>query len=146
MNKLKLIVAKPFQLRNKKVLTSSELIFTLSLDLKWLSPEKVKHVLKEAERVGLVKKANDKLTANFDVSSVQIPLDFKPEMEFSIYEKIVNRITTEISADEANRRLNKMGEQYGQILNRDVIALLVAKELDIEISDLIREAYESLVE
>ncbi len=141
-------VAMPFRKRGKNALKTSEFIFALSLDLGWFSPEQAKEVLNKAKNDGLVSIKDDEISPNFDFKTIDIPLGFKPDLkrEQSIFERTIERIMiTGLSRKEAIALVNKKQESMANLIGIEISALLVAKERDIDIEDLIDETYQSLI-
>ena len=141
-------VAMPFRKRGKNALKTSEFIFALSLDLGWFSPEQAKEVLNKAKNDGLVSIKDDEISPNFDFKTIDIPLGFKPDLkrEQSIFERTIERIMiTGLSRKESIALVNKKQESMANLIGIEISALLVAKERDIDIEDLIDETYQSLI-
>ena len=142
-------VAMPFRKRGKNVLTTSEFIFALSLDLGWFSPEQAKEFLNKAKNDGLISIKDDEIKPNFDFKIIEIPLGFKPDLkrEQSIFERIIDRIVMGgLSRKKAIALVNEKQERMFNLSEIDVSALLVAKERDVDVDDLIDEAYQSLID
>ncbi|MDD2777414.1 MAG: DUF2240 family protein [Methanocellales archaeon] len=142
-------VAMPFRKRGKNALTTSEFIFALSLDLGWFSPEQAKEVLNKAKNDGLVSIEDDEISPNFDFKTIEIPLGFRPDLkrEQSVFERTIERIMiTGLSRKEAIALVNKKQESMANLIGIEISALLVAKERDIDIEDLIDETYQSLID
>lgn len=148
MTDLMQTVAMPFRKRGKNILTTSEFIFALSLDLGWFSPEQAKEVLSKAKNEGLVSIKDDEISPNFDFKAIEIPLGFRPDLkrEQSIFERIIERVMmTGLSRKEAIALVNEKQERMAKLIEIEVSALLVAKERGVEVEDLVDEAYQSLV-
>ncbi len=141
-------VAMPFRKRGKNTLTTSEFIFALSLDLGWFSPEQAKEVLNKAKNNGLLSIKDDEISPNFDFTTIEIPLGFKPDLktEESVFERTIERIMmTGLSRKEAIALANEKQERMLNLVDIDVSALLVAKEREADVDDLIDEKYQSLI-
>lgn len=141
-------VAMPFRKRGKNALTTSEFIFALSLDLGWFSPEQAKEVLNKAKNNGLLSIKDDEISPNFDFTTIEIPLGFKPDLktEESVFERTIERIMmTGLSRKEAIALANEKQERMLNLVDIDVSALLVAKEREADVDDLIDEKYQSLI-
>ena len=141
------LVATPFKKRGKKSLRLSDFIFTLSLDLKWGSPEKVRALLQEAVEEGLVRLEDDVVHATFDEDQVDVPLGFKPAREVDLFERGVRLITskTGMSRKEAIAMVNERQDSLQGLVSLEAVALLVARELGAEVGDLAREVYRDLI-
>lgn len=142
-------VAMPFRKRGKSALTTSEFIFALSLDLGWFSPEQAKEVLSKAKNDGLVSIKDDEISPNFDFKAIEIPLGFRPDLkrERSIFERTIGRIMmTGLSRKEAIALVNEKQERMANLIEIEISALLVAKERDVDVEDLVDETYQSLID
>jgi len=56
----------------------NELVYYFALDRKWMSTEQANLLLKNAEEEGLLAQDNGVFTPKFDISSITIPVGFKP--------------------------------------------------------------------
>ena len=141
------LVAMPFKKRGKKSMKMSDFIFALSLDLKWGSPEKVRALLRMAEKEGMVSTDGDMLHANFDLEAVEIPLGFKPATEEGIFERGVRLITqaTGMTKKEVIALVNERQDSLKRLVDLDAVVLVVARELGIDVKDLASESYLLLI-
>ena len=142
------LVATPFKKRGKKSLKMSDFVFALSLDLKWGPPDKVRALLQEAADEGLVRIEGDYVTAAFDDDQAEVPLGFRPSKEEDIFEKGVRLIVsaTGMARKEAISMVNERQDTLQGLVNLDAVALLVAREMGIDVRDLALEAYQNLTE
>ncbi|MDH7597750.1 MAG: DUF2240 family protein [Methanothrix sp.] len=138
------LVALPFKKRGKSSLKISDFIFALSLDMKWGPPEKVRALLMEAEKEGLVRIDGDVVHSREDI---EIPVGFKPTPVESIFERAVRMISskTGMSRKEIIAMINERQDSLQRLVELDAVALLVARELEIDVADMAREAYQSLI-
>ena len=141
------LVATPFKKRGKKSLKVSDFIFAISLDLKWGPPDKVRALLQEASDEGLVRVEGDMVHANFGEEEVNVPLGFKPTREEDVLEKALRLIISEtgMSQKEVIAMANERQDALLRLVDLDVVALLVAREMGIDVKDLASEAYQNLI-
>jgi len=145
---LRQIVAYVFR-KKGGVISISEFVFALSLDLKWFSPDQAESVLANAEREGLVQVTGDMVepSQSFNIHAVEIPIDFKPDksvfLEKTILDRTIDRLSGVMEKQELLRLINEKQESLG-IVEPDAVALLVARIHGIEVTDLIDEAYSRL--
>ncbi len=142
---MKEIIAAVFRSKGKRRMKRSELIYTMSLDLNWFSHEQSKKVVEEAEKRGLIA-GDEEVEPTFDIDSVEIPADFKPRLSRDLAEAIVERIAekTGKSFQEVISEINRKQERMGNLLSFEVVALIVAKEHDVEVADLLEEVERKL--
>jgi len=148
---LKETIASAFRSKGKSSMKKSELIWTLSLDLGWFSHEDARKVVELALERGLLIE-NDELRPAFNLDDVEIPIDFKPDPSkiFSnqpVFDRIVQEIAEKSgrSVGEVIAMINKRQEELGNLLSVEVVALIIAKELGIDISKYIDEVERELL-
>ncbi|MCD6146198.1 MAG: DUF2240 family protein [Methanosarcinales archaeon] len=141
------VVAYIFRKKGKVILIS-EFVFALSLDLKWFSPDQAESILTNAEKQGLVRIIDDMVEPLFDIHSIEIPIDFRPDqsifVEKTVFDRVIERLSGVKSKQEILRQINENQERLG-IVEPDAVALLVARMYGIDIADLIDEAYNRLI-
>lgn len=142
------LVATPFKKRDKKRLKISDFVFALSLDLKWGPPEKVRALLQEAADEGIVRIEGDYVHAAFDEGKAEVPVGFIPSKDEDFFEMGVRLIVsaTGMGRKEVISMVNERQDSLQGLASLDAATLLVARELGIDVRDLAREAYQSLVE
>jgi hypothetical protein len=131
-------ISQPFKILGKDELTVDEFVFVLSFDLGWFSPNDARAFLKNAEKDGLIIKDGEKMRANFEKKRSKRPL---PEGQ----RKIIQRTIEETGMSEGEILKLVEEHKFGDILERDVLALLVAKELGVKVDDLVDEVYLSMI-
>jgi hypothetical protein len=141
------LVATPFKKRGKKSLKVNDFIFSLSLDLKWGPPEKVRALLREAEAEGLVKLEDDMVHASIETDMMEIPIGFKPSTNEGIMDRGITLISskTGMSRKEVIAMANERQDDLLKLVDLEVVVLLLAGEMRIDVSELAREAYENLI-
>ena len=146
---LKKVIAAAYKSKGKKEMSKSELIHTLSFDLKFFSHEMSKKVVELAEKNRLID-GEEKVKPLFDVNSVKITPDFTPDAKklfsSSTFDELVSKISEKIgkSRSEVVAIINERQEKFRNLLSAEVVALIVAKEFDVEISDYIDKVEEEL--
>lgn len=141
------LVAAPFKKRGKDSLKISDFIFSLSLDLKWGPPDKVRALLREAEAEGLVSMEGEIVHASHDTFAVEIPLGFKPSADDGILEKGIRLIIakTGMSKKEVIALANDRQDSLKGLVDLEAVVLLVAREQGIDVSTLASESYQNLL-
>ena len=76
---LKKIISFIFKRSGKYKLYRSDFYLSLSIDLKWFSPEKAKDFIDYAIKQNLLIVNNDILEPNFDINKISIPYGYNPE-------------------------------------------------------------------
>ena len=169
---LEQVVAHVFR-KKGKVTSISEFVFALSLDLKWFSPDQAESVLANVELRELVRITGEVVEPLFDIHSVEIPIDFRPDQsimdreersidatagkgealleeteeasdEGTVIDQVVEQLSGVKSKQEVIRLINDAQERLG-IVETDAVALLVARTCGIDVSGMIDEVYDRLV-
>ena len=148
---LERVVAHVFR-KKGKVTSISEFVFVLSLVLKWFSPDQAELVLANSEKNGLVRIVGDMVEPLFDINSVEIPIDFRPDQsilegtfeERTVIDRVIEQLSGVKSKKEVIRMINEAQERLG-IVETDAVALLVARTCGIDVSGMIDEVYDRLV-
>ncbi|KUJ93684.1 DUF2240 family protein [Archaeoglobus fulgidus] len=137
------VIAAAFKSKGKKKMKRSELIYTMSFDLNWFTHEGSKKVVEEAEKEGLLA-GDDELQPTFDLDEVELT-DFKPDLSELLSRSVTDRIIEEIAVKlkkdgrEVVSMVNRKQEELGGIISFPVAALIVAKEVGINIAPYIEE-------
>ncbi len=131
----------------KKEFSRDDAVKFLSYDNRWLEPSNVDVFLKNCISMNLIKKIDDeKYQINFETSNIEIPIDLtitKEDLEkYSVNPKdsfklIVERISkkTGMKKEEIVSEVNKMRKIY-PFFNIEIIALMIARDKNIDVSDL----------
>jgi len=136
---LKKTIASAFKSKGKSKMDRSELTYTLSFDLNWFSHETSKEVVKLAEKRGLLK-GNDELEPTFNLDEVEIPVDFKPDLEkikrSDLFDELLEEISAKTGKDkqEIVSEINKMQMKLGNMLDILVVTILYAKQNGVNLS------------
>jgi len=147
---LKKIIAAAFKSKGKESMKESELIYTLSLDLGWFSHEVAKKIVELAIDKGIIQKKDDDLVPTFNINEIEIPIDFKPDLAkvfaTSIFDLLIQEIAekTGKNINEVISIINKKQERLGNLLSIEVVALIVAKEVGIDISEYVKDVEKEL--
>lgn len=139
----KIVIAFLFKRSGKNKLKDSELYLPLSLELGWFSTKDARQFIEYVIKQSLLLEKEGFLIPNFDIEKISIPIGFTPSKSgYSINsvkekEDVFHKITqliikkTNNSYGEVEKNIKKI--QTEKKITSEVAALLVAKELDIEI-------------
>lgn len=136
-NELRTCAAAYFRGIGKDVTTVEEFVMGTSLDLKWTSPSDSKLLLAALVRSGMVQQKDGYVRPGIDLSSVDVPLAYRPPKELveSLHMKsqTTDRKTTSDGKDVFPMLMDKAVENG--IQRRDFIQNCnrIQKRLDIEI-------------
>lgn len=143
MEELKKTIALLFKRKGSPILTEKEFIFSASMDLRWFPPKEAQKLLQVGVDAQLLILENGKVRPNFDISQIEIPLDFVPtEDMFKVEPKkedLFLRILDKISKEAGKERkvlISRINEiQERMELEIEVAALLAGKEFGVDLSD-----------
>jgi hypothetical protein len=76
---LAVTVAAPFKHTRKERLQKSEFIFYLTIDRKWMGRDQANQLLDRAKAAGLVEVADGWVRPLLDLSTVTVPVGFRPD-------------------------------------------------------------------
>ena len=149
---LEITLAAPFRHTRKDRLQKNDLIFYLVLDRKWMSREQATALLDRGIEKGLLTYTEGWITPRFDVSTVTIPLGYRPpatifQEEDPVQELLqriaarTNRPLTEVTA-EANEILS---EQFAGNLRIEAAVVLLAKKRKVPFEDLLEKLKEQVM-
>jgi hypothetical protein len=139
----RIAVAAPFKHTRKSGMKKNELVYYYALDRKWMSTEQANLLLKRAEEDRLIRQENGIFTPLFDVSSVIIPIGFKPTS--AIFEQhdpsqdLIARIARakKVEETEVVAAMNRLiRERFDGNLLPPAALVLLAKEEQVPFEDL----------
>ncbi|HDS63249.1 MAG TPA: DUF2240 family protein [Methanofollis liminatans] len=148
---LKVTVAAPFKQMHRGDLDKNQFVFFLALDRKWMNVDQAHTVLRLAASAGLVRIDGGKISPLFDVSSVSIPLGFRPGEEIfaapNPCSDLVARIARETGQKEQEvvAAMNRAIEEFNGNLRVEAAAVLLARTYGVGWSDLLPALRENLL-
>ena len=148
----KKIISFIFKRSGKSCLDKSEFYLSLSVDLKWFSPDQAKIFMKYVIKKKLLTEKNNFLEPNFDINKISIPFRYTPVVSsYEINDKknekkiidVTSLILTKINYNSSER--NKIINNIKTISNEknifsSVASLLFFRDFDIELFDYIKYA------
>jgi hypothetical protein len=144
------VIAAAFKSKGKKRMAKSDLTYLLSFDFKWFSHSMSKRVVEEAIKSGLLTFNEGKLEPTFDLKSVEVPLDFKPDIrrifKFSVFDELVDLISDrmEKSKVEVVAEINKMQEKFSGLLSAEIVALIYAKSVGVDVTPYFKPLWDEI--
>ncbi len=140
---LSVTVAAPFKHTRKEKLQKSEFIFYLTIDRKWMSRDQANQLLERAKAAGMVEVADGWVRPLLDLSSVTIPVGFRPDSRIFESEEASQVLVGRIAASrgvppaevvaEVNRVIR---EGFDGNLRLPAAAAIVAKRYKVGFDDL----------
>ena len=121
--------------------------------MNWFRPTEAQRLLRIAQDTRLVELRGGFLRTTFDPGSVDVPVDFRPPASVlelapppeDLFVKILNRIVEHAGTERkaAVSAINAIQERMG--VHIEVAALIQARALGVEVSDLIDPVRESVL-
>ncbi|MCL7411801.1 MAG: DUF2240 family protein [Methanosarcinaceae archaeon] len=151
VNELILVVAAPFKKNSAPLLSMRDFEFALSFDLKWMSPDEASKVRDLAIKSRLLTLVDGMLKPVFDLDTTEIPHGFKPDVDLfkekTLLENIMEHIstTTGMGLRDIAIRINTKQEQLFDLVEIEVAALLVAREMGCDIDLFYEQVHDAAV-
>lgn len=149
---LQITVAAPFKQMHVGELERNHFVFFLALDRKWMNVEQANTVLRLGESAGLLGTRGGKVVPLFDLSSVAIPLGFRPGPEVfqapDPLHDLVARIAsaTGRDANDVTAEMNRVTEgDFDGKLRPEAAAVLLARRHGVAWQDLLPALRESVL-
>jgi len=153
MKELEFTLASVFKRSGKAVLTPKDFQLYISMELKWFSPGETQALVKNGIRSGLLLEKPEGLAPNFDVGKVNVPMSFKPSKkvlesmdDIPVFLRIVDKIAraTDSERSDVISKINR--KQSSLRLSIEVVALLYAVSLDVDVKPFLEDVEKELIE
>ena len=145
----KKIISFIFKRSGKIRLEKSKFYLSLSLDLKWFTPEKAKIFMKNMIEQNLIIEKNNLIEPNFNIYEISIPFGYSPsensyKNNFKLNNSKINDIADIIfkkynydtnKKDRIIKNINAISKEKNIYSN--VASLIIFKDLNIDISEYI---------
>ncbi len=152
MSELEKSITTLFRRKGKDSLTEQEFVSSASFDLRWFSPKDAQKLLDLSLSGGQLKRINGHVVPTFDLSCIDVPLDYKPSKQIlempakkpaDLFSEIVDRIvrTKAVPKREVVSRVNKKQEMLG--IDVEPAALLVASDYGLQVDNAFIERAET---
>jgi hypothetical protein len=152
MNELKQTLAMLFSRKGKTSMSERDFILTASMGFRWFPPKDAQRLLELAVETSLVTYEDGEISANFDLKSVEIPLDFSPGPEIletqpretDVLTHILEKTAKDCDIDQKSliSRINSVQSEMDVTI--EVAALIVGRELGVDVSSFYEAVRESL--
>lgn len=159
-DELTLCAAAFFRNKGKTVSTSGEFLMSISMDYHWFPLEAAKKILATMIEKGILERKGDIIKPLFDVSTVQVPVAYKPSPELASQCKPVGNnepvqqqkdmlpvLIEKATANGIQKKDFIAGANHlSKTLNVDMIVagLLVLREKGVDVSGLIDPVYSEI--
>ena len=153
---VEIILAFLFKRSGKEDLSQSEAYLTLSMNLKWYTPQQARKIVEFALNQKLLTKKGEILTPNFDYKKVVIPIGFQPSKQIIAERKentqkkgnLIDKMIIKI-AKNTNMNKEEISKKIGMIekekkINTELAALLIGREYDVDVAVFFKEIEEAI--
>ncbi len=138
-------VAFLFRLEGGRPLSEKEFVQFASYRLSWFKPTDAQRLLRVAQDLRLVELQQGSLTPTFDLATVDVPVDFRPPPGVlerappaqDLFLATLNRIAEKTGADRRTVVAGINAVQERMEVHVEVAALIHARELGVDVSDLV---------
>lgn len=145
-------IAAPFKYMRKEQLRTSEFVFFLAIDRKWMNKDQAHLLLSRAEREGLIRQDGGVLTPTFDLGGVNIPLGFKPTSDIfdqkdpvsDLMERIATAQERDVSAVASEMNII-IDERFDGHIRPEAAIVLLAKRYSVPFEDVLEDLKKSVV-
>jgi len=150
---LAITIAAPFKHTRKERLQKSEFIFYLTIDRKWMSRDQANQLLERARSAGMVEVAEGWVRPLLDLSSVTVPVGFKPDSRIFESEEasqvLIDRIASARGAPPAEvvAEVNRViRDGFDGNLRLPAAAVILARRHGVGFSDLLDQLMVEVIE
>ena len=158
MDEEQIIIAFVFRRNGKNEISYSKFYLTLSIELKWFTPEKAKEFVEFSIKHNLLEKKEDVLSPTFNISNINIPLGFSPSKDIrekeiitkkeeyteEIFEIILKKIIEKTGKNENEIRMEIKEITLEKNITSEIASLFLCKELSIEINGFLKNIEKKL--
>jgi hypothetical protein len=145
-------IAAPFRHTRKDRLKKNEVVYYLAFDRKWMSIEQANVILKRALDEGLIGYDGEMLAPKFDISSVEVPIGFKPSQSvFELNDPVQSLIDMVVKSSgrqetEIVAEMNHMkSKDFDDLLRPEAAVIILAKRYGVPVGEHIVALKENLL-
>ena len=150
---MKKAIAFLFKRKGRDSMLEKDFVMSASMDLHWFPPRDAQRLLEICLESRLLNSSDGRLVPGFEVSTVDLPLDYAPPQNIlevdanapSLFLKVLDRIVFKTSMEKKQvvSMINSAQEELD--LEADVAALVVGRELGVDISDFLGDAEKQIL-
>ncbi|UCD93111.1 MAG: DUF2240 family protein [Methanobacteriota archaeon] len=153
MDELKRTIALLFKRKGRSQMSEKEFVFSASMDMRWFPPKDSQKLLDIAIARGAVSVKKGQIIPNFEVSGIEIPLDFTPSAAIlemppkeDLFAKLLDHLLShlEVERKDAISRINAI--QAKMEVEIEVAAILAGEEHGLDMSGFLDEVEKEIVD
>lgn len=141
---LTITIAAPFRHARKDQLKKNEIVYFLSFKQHWMNIDQANILISRAEEEGLVTLEGDMIRPLFDISTIEIPLGYRPGSAVFERSDPVDDLLSRISqhsgiplAELVAEQNQIVMEKFGGTLRSEAAVVIMAKRHGVEFKDLL---------
>jgi hypothetical protein len=126
------------------------------MELRWFEPIDARKFIELSKNMGLLVEADSGLSTGFDLSSIEVPIGFRPSKDIlidleqdnkTIFMQLVNKIciNTGLKEEEIIAEINKRQVEMHDYVSIEVIAILFAKEKNVDVEDFFKPTIDKIL-
>jgi len=154
------ITAFLFKHTGKNKLTFSEMYLTLSIKLKWFTPQEAKNFIKHIMEQKIITKKDDYYIPQINIEKTQVPTGFYPSKkeykekeikknnektdEKELIEKIIKKIIEKSGFKREDIEKQIMTIEKEKNINPEIAAILIGKEKNIQLEEFFKQTEEKI--
>ena len=154
MDDLRSTAAAFFRNKGKNVITESEFVMGISMDLRWMPPTDARDLLSALLDGGHITKENEYLRPAFDISAADVPIGFRPSADILKGKKkpqpqggLLGELMAKAESLGMKRKdfivsVNSIQKRIN--VDIEIAALIMLRDGGVDISDYCGRAYEEI--
>ncbi len=142
MEELKKTLAFIYNNQGQESMTKKELELAMAMTQRWFSSSEANGLIDFALREGLLEETDQGCVLSYDPKEMDIPFDFKPSdrvlkllLVKDPFKALIKRIEENSSMERKKIMANVNRIQQDLNVTIEVAAIMVAKEMDVEVDD-----------
>ena len=153
MEEVRKAIAFLFKRKGRESMSEKDFVMSASMDLGWFPPREAQKLMQIGLDSKLLQASNGKLKPTFDASTIDVPLDYAPPSSLlqaevvspNMFAKILDKI-----ANAAKMERKQVVSMINSVQDRldveaEVAALIVGKDMGIDISDLLDDTEKEIL-
>ncbi len=145
VTELKRIVSYIFRSKGAKALPLNDIIYVISLDCGWFTPDEAHKVVTLALERGLIEFDGALVTILFDDDLYSVPIGFKPtcaSLKKSLYDEIIEWLIRKgLKKSDIREMVNSRLMELGGLVEDEVALLLVARDMGYNVKAFSEDVY-----
>ncbi len=153
MEEVKKAIAFLFKRKGRDSMLEKDFVMSASMDLGWFPPREAQRLMQLGLDSKLLQASDGKLRPAFDISVIDVPLDYTPPSTLlqaavvspNMFARILERIAAETKL-ERRQVVSMINSAQDKLdVEAEVAALIVGMDMGIDISDLLEDTEKEII-